>query len=299
MFELQGSQGTQDAPIEMARLLDTPPALVPEVLRGDTRLTERWVHGPLDGYMHGMKGHVVVGCPQGNEEICWRIEKRRFASHTRRTAFTLMPEGHDGYWHIAGRVIVSHVYLTQQHLQSCADTIAGGESVEMLVRVAFEDPSVAGLLEILSHEAARNSASARLFVEQAIDLLCMRLVQGHSSIEALPAALPRQGLANWQLRRVTAYMRDNLDRQIGLEELAALVNLSRFHFCTAFRRATGYTPHQWLTQVRIARARELLADPTLGITEVALAVGYETPSAFTSRFRKSVGVTPSDFRRSL
>ncbi len=230
MLELHGSQGTPDAPIEMARLLDTPPALVPEVLRGDTRLTERWVHGPLDGYMHGMKGHVVVGCPQGEEEISWRIEKRRFASRTRRTAFTLMPEGRDGYWHIGGRVVVSHVYLTQHHLQSCADTLAGGKSVELQVRVAFEDSSVAGLLEILSHEAARNSASARLFVEQAIDLLCMRLVQGHSSIRTLPAALPRQGLANGQLRRITTYMRDNLDRQIGLEELAALGEPQPFPF---------------------------------------------------------------------
>lgn len=299
MFEPEGSRGAQDPPLEMARLLDTPPALVPEVMRGDTRLTERWVHGPLDGYMHGMKGHVAVGCPQGEEEICWRIEEKRFASRTRRTAFTLMPEGHDGHWHIAGRVVVSHVYLTQQHLQSCADTVAGGRPVEMLVRVAFEDPSVASLLEILSHEAACNSASARLFVEQAIDLLCVRLVQGHSSIEALPAPAPRRGLAAWQLRRVTTCMRDNLDRQVGLEELAALVNLSRFHFCTAFRRAAGCTPHQWLTEARIGRARELLADPALSITDVALAVGYETPSAFTARFRKSVGVTPSDFRSCL
>ena len=94
-------------------------------------------------------------------------------------------------------------------------------------------------------------------------------------------------------------MRERLEQEIGLNELAALVNLSRFHFCTAFRMATGRTPHEWLTHQRIARARELLADPALRITDIALSVGYETPSAFAASFRKVAGVTPTEFRRRL
>ena len=163
---------------------------------------------------------------------------------------------------------------------------------EILVRVGFEDPTAASLLEILSRKSVQQSPSARLFVEQAIDLLCTRLVLGHSSIDALPAPTNRRGLADWQVKRVTSFMRDNLDRQIGLDDLASLVNLSRFHFCTAFRRATGRTPHQWLTTQRIGRARELLADPKIAITDIALAVGYETPSAFAASFRKVTGVKP-------
>jgi AraC family transcriptional regulator len=108
---------------------------------------------------------------------------------------------------------------------------------------------------------------------------------------------PRRGLADWQVKRVTAYMRDALDQEIGLDDLAAQVNLSRFHFCTAFRLATGYTP--WLTAQRIRCARELLANPDLPTTEIALAVGYKTSSAFTARFRKIVGMTPSEFPRRL
>jgi AraC family transcriptional regulator len=94
-------------------------------------------------------------------------------------------------------------------------------------------------------------------------------------------------------------MRDRLDQDIGLNELAALVNLSRFHFCTAFRLATGHTPHEWLTRLRMERARELLSEAEVRITEIALEVGYKTPSAFTASFRKVVGVTPSEFRRRL
>ena len=184
-------------------------------------------------------------------------------------------------------------------MQACADVVAGGKRAEILPRVAFEDPTAASLLEILSRKSVQQSPSARLFVEQAIDLLCTRLVLGHSSIGALPAPENRRGLGRWQVKRVTSFMRDNLDRQIGLDDLANLINLSRFHFCTAFRQATGHTPYQWLTMQRIGRARDLLADPKLTVTDVALAVGYETPSAFAASFRKVTGASPSHFRRQM
>jgi AraC family transcriptional regulator len=112
-------------------------------------------------------------------------------------------------------------------------------------------------------------------------------------------AAPPGGLAHWQVKRVTAHMLDHLDRDIGLNELAKLVNLSRFHFCTAFRLTIGQTPRQWLIEKRIDHARTLLADRTLSITEIALAVGYTTPSAFATSFRWRIGMTPSAFRRAL
>jgi AraC family transcriptional regulator len=94
-------------------------------------------------------------------------------------------------------------------------------------------------------------------------------------------------------------MHERLEQDISLEELSALVGLSRFHFCTAFKAATGQTPHNWLTALRMARARQLLADRSFPVTEVALAVGYQTPSAFTAAFRRLANVTPSEFRKAL
>ncbi len=297
--EPPGSRPTGAA--EMARLLDKPPALMPHPLRADIRLTRRWAHGGLRyDYMHGIAGNIAVACHSGEHPINWQVEKRRYASRTSRRAFTLIPDGHDGHWDIGGPVVVSHAYLTQERLQTCADAIAGGRRVQLLVRVAFEDPSTASLLEILSREATQGGPSTGLFMEQTIDLLCTRLVTAHSSLGALqPPAARRGGLAAWQVRKVTGYMRDNLERDIGLDDLARMVNLSRYHFCTAFRHATGKTPHQWLVTQRIGRACELLARPELAVTDIALAVGYETPSAFAAAFRKSIGSSPSQFRRQL
>jgi AraC family transcriptional regulator len=61
----------------------------------------------------------------------------------------------------------------------------------------------------------------------------------------------------------------------------------------------GRTPHAWLTEQRMTRARRFLSDPDMSISEIAVAVGYATPSAFSASFRRIVGMTPSDFRRVL
>jgi AraC family transcriptional regulator len=94
-------------------------------------------------------------------------------------------------------------------------------------------------------------------------------------------------------------MLEHLDREITLAELAALIRLSRFHFCTAFRLATGKRPYEWLTIQRIERARTLLQNSALRIIDVGLAVGYQTPSAFAAAFRRIVGDTPSNYRRQV
>ncbi len=183
-------------------------------------------------------------------------------------------------------------------MQNTAELLGGGK-VELLDRIAVDDTATAHILEMLSQPSVTNDPAARLFVEQAVDLLCTQLIRAHSSIGMLQPVEPRRGLADWQVKRVTGYMQEFIDRDIGLEELAGLVGLSQFHFCTAFRLAVGKSPHHYLTALRMTRARELLAEPTLSIIQVALAVGYQTPSAFAASFRKATNLTPSAFRRSL
>jgi AraC family transcriptional regulator len=116
----------------------------------------------------------------------------------------------------------------------------------------------------------------RLFLEQLIDLLCLQLLRAHSALGAPPPPLVQRGLAKWQVKRVTSYVLDHLGDDITLQELADEVKLSRFRFCTAFRMATGCTPYARLTALRIYRARVLVADPSLGVIDIALCLGYAT-----------------------
>jgi AraC family transcriptional regulator len=284
----------------MGQVLDRAPVLVEDVLACDTRLTRRWSHGDLHDSLPPLDTHVILTYyGTASREIVWRTEGRRVASQTRTGTITIIPNGHDGRWDISGGLEVSHVYLPDARLQAAADQLTGGKKIDMLPRVAFNDTAAARLLELLSLEPGMADPSSRLFSEQAVDLLCTQLVRGHSSYGTLTIEMPRRGLADWQVKKVTSYMRDHLEEEIGLDELADLVSLSRFHFGTAFRLATGCTPHEWLVTERIQRAQAMLRDPLLPVTEVALAVGYQTPSSFAAAFRKMLGITPTEFRRRL
>jgi len=286
--------------VTMERVLDAAPIVMEEVFAGQTRLTKRWVHGELHDNLPALNTHVLVAhYGSSTHQAVWRTQGRRLEARLRPGTMTLIPSGHDGRWDIFGSIEVSQVYLPDARLQSVAEPLTDGKNVELLGRAAIDDPAAARVMELLSREDSMADPSSRLFVEQAIDLLCTQLIRGHSSYGALPVEEPRRGLADWQVRKVTAYMRDRLDEEITLDQLAALVSLSRFHFGAAFRLATGRTPHDWLVDERIARARGLLADPRLPVTEIALSVGYQTPSSFAAAFRKVVGMTPSDFRRRL
>ncbi len=284
---------------EINKVVDRPGRLNGEALRGDTRLTQRWVHGGLHHYLPAMTGHAIMTYYGAAQEISWSRGPTRLASLTRPGSITLIPEGHDGRWDIARSLEVSHVYLSEHRLQNCAELLGRGQRIELLDRVGFDDPAAARIMEILSQPSVTADTASRLFVEQAVDLLCIQLVRAHSSIGALPQSRPPRGLADWQVKRVIGYMREFIDRDIGLEEMAALAGLSRFHFATAFRLATGMSPHHYLTQLRMVHARKLLAEPGLSMIQIALAVGYQTPSAFAASFRKATHVTPSAFRRGL
>ena len=92
------------------------------------------------------------------------------------------------------------------------------------------------------------------------------------------------------------FMHDNLHENLTLADMAAVANMSRFHFAKSFRRAIGITPHRYLVELRIAKARKLLAVGGLSIEEVAYRVGYADKSHFTAQFHKVVGTTPCRYR---
>lgn len=286
------------APDALARILGHAPPVATATFRNDTRLTRLWAHGALHDYLPAMEGHVIITYYGQPQEILWRSDGKRLLSTTRSGSVTVIPQGHEGDWDIAGPIEVSHVFLPDDRLCASAEQLGCNNGVELLPRVGFDDPVAARLMEMLGREADLHDPSARLFLEQATDLLCTQLLRSHSSHGALPAPCTRRGLSTWQVKKVTSYMSERLGAPIGLDDLAATTGLSRFHFCTAFRLATGSTPHEWLVRLRVERARQLLAVSTLSITEISFAVGYETPSSFAAAFRKLMKMTPTEFRRS-
>ncbi|MEW5420765.1 helix-turn-helix transcriptional regulator [Amorphus sp. 3PC139-8] len=111
----------------------------------------------------------------------------------------------------------------------------------------------------------------------------------------MPSAQPK--LAHWQLRRAQDFMEANALRNIRLQELAALTELSQSYFSRAFKAATGMPPYQWHMTARIRKVQELLRQNDLPLTEIALMAGFSDQAHFTRVFRRVAGTTPAAWRR--
>src|ERR671921_1263154 len=99
------------------------------------------------------------------------------------------------------------------------------------------------------------------------------------------------------LTQAREFMRHAYRRSVSLPEVAAQANLSPYHFLRIHKRAYGETPHEFLTRLRIERAKTLLARGSHNVTEACFEVGFSSLGSFSTLFAHRVGLSPSEYRR--
>src|ERR687898_3331773 len=99
------------------------------------------------------------------------------------------------------------------------------------------------------------------------------------------------------LREARDFMRHAYGRPVSLPDIAAHANLSPHHFQRVYKRAYGETPHEFLTRLRIERAKTLLARGSHNVTEACFEVGFSSLGSFSALFNQRVGLSPSEYRR--
>lgn len=116
--------------------------------------------------------------------------------------------------------------------------------------------------------------------------------------QADPVGIKPSGqLSRTQMSLLTDYIEENLANDIGLDDLASVCGLTRFHFSRAFKATFGEPPHRYLTLRRMEQAKKMLATTQLSISDVAGVCGFNGVSQFGRSFRDVVGKTPLEFRR--
>ncbi|HST49783.1 helix-turn-helix transcriptional regulator [Jatrophihabitans sp.] len=91
-------------------------------------------------------------------------------------------------------------------------------------------------------------------------------------------------------------MWDRYDEPLSLEEMADMAVFSRFYFSRFFRSITGTSPGRFLTAIRLYKAKNLLLETSMSVTDISYQVGYNSPGTFSSRFTRSVGISPARYR---
>jgi AraC family transcriptional regulator len=219
----------------------------------------------------------------------------------RRTAtpglVTIVPAGMPTEWIINPDQDALTVHLSSERLKGLLDregrTIRDLERLPL--RFAVADPLVGAALESLHRELRSPQEAGSLYVDRLADVLVLHLLRTAGG--KLPEGAEKGGLTATALSRVCELLEASAERGISLEDLAREVGMSRFHFARAFRRSTAKSPHQYLTELRIERAKQMLVHSDLPVVDVALAAGFGSQSHLTHTFRRATGLTPAAYRR--
>ncbi|WP_420995049.1 helix-turn-helix domain-containing protein [Cupriavidus sp. 30B13] len=245
----------------------------------------------------GLDHHLVCYCPSGSARL---VQMRAGAVHasviTAGTSY-IMPAGYESSWE--GDSGVSARLRIPTALVDAAAEQLGGRRSRVEIRNVFQvlDPVIERLAQTLLVEMDKKAHPVQVLIVDAISTaLAAHMLRSYNVFEAVECA-PERSLCQLEIARLTEFIEDNLDRTISLEDLASVVNVSRFHFSRLFKRSTGSTAIGFVERCRIRRAQALITDTDLPLAEIALTVGFVDQSHFTRRFHRHVGCTPAVFAR--
>ena len=284
------------ADAEMARVLGTEPLRM--ALDSSGTGIAQWRHDPLHDVVEPMSHHVVMAYDGVTQRMERRSGKSVAIGTFRRGVVIIIPEGSSSRWDIPKPVDVVQLYLPDATLKRVADEAKTAGPADLLERTAHPDLITSRLLLSAADAVEGNNALDALFRHQLTDLLATRLLAAHTGA---PTTLrpTMGGLSPKVLLRAIERLRSDSDADVSLDALASDAGLSRFHFCRAFKESTGLAPHAWLRQHRLDQAMNMLRDSDEPIVGIAAALGYASQTAFAAAFRRSIGETPSDWRRRM
>jgi AraC-like DNA-binding protein len=158
-----------------------------------------------------------------------------------------------------------------------------------------EAGAVEDLLEKMIHEQQTKPEGVDIMQKARLMIFLTSLARNWDS-QNLPASRSFRGKREL-LAKAFEYIEQNLTNELKVEQLAAAAFLSPHHFRRLFKEVSGMSPIEYINHLRISRARELLQDEKLSITQLAEWVGINDINYFSRLFRSLAGITPSEYRK--
>jgi AraC family transcriptional regulator len=169
--------------------------------------------------------------------------------------------------------------------------------IELLPQFATSDPLIYQLGVALKSALIKHDTSSRLYAETLVNTLILHLLEHYTTTRPNLRECVAGQLPQYKLQQVIDYINAYLDRDLSLQELSNLVQMSPHYFSKLFKQSTGNTPHQYVICCRIERAKYLIQQKKLSLAEIATQVGFVDQSHLHRHFKHLVGVTPKTYRK--
>lgn len=286
-----------------------PPDLIPQWIPGSRTLDSShlgWKGITLMGYQYDeqeadipeMRDYMIVVYQGGQSTMRRRAGGPWQSATVERGVVSLLTRAEQSIWHWDKPIDVRHIYLSHDTLAETAAQVFRREptSIEIDDHLGCVDTVIPQCLKVLEDEMKHGGPGQKLLVDAVRTQIAVHLLRRFARVE-LPNLNPAVFSA-LQRHRIFEFVEERLDENFGLESLASTVGLSPFHFSRRFKAEFGQTPHSFIIRKRIERAKTMLKKRNIAMKAVALDCGFSDQSHFCRTFRKMVGVTPAEYRRS-
>ena len=204
---------------------------------------------------------------------------------------------HWSAWNVIGRFAM--ISIDPKAIAQLAPDVVNPDAIELVPTFAKSKPDrlIYGLTLAIKHYLETDPHDGGFYIEHLTNAICAHLLQ-HYCTRKVSFKDYTGGLAAIELERAREYINDNLERKIELKELARELDISQYYFSHLFRKSMGVSPYRYVIQQRVVRAKELLTNTSMSISEIALACGFNSQSQMTMHFRKLTVTTPKKYRDS-
>ena len=245
---------------------------------------------------HSHSQHTLIIGMDNALKAEWSIDGQfRNLQYNKGDVF-IVPAGasHQAYWKQESEGIL--LSIEPRSVVNAAIDSVKSDRLEIVPQFATSDSQLSQIAQWLLRELYHQQIGSKLYVESLITMLEVHLLRTYSAIKPV---IPHYqgGLAKYKLDRVISFINGNLERNFKIEDLANVVEMSPYHFARMFKQSSGLTPHQYLVQQRINKAKELLRHTETTIADIGYLVGYKNASHFAKIFRQQMKVSPTAYRQ--
>lgn len=217
--------------------------------------------------------------------------------------FCLMPAGSYSAWQIGGSQEFFHIYFDDAYIKRLAlQNFDVDPRTVSLPQLTFQ--SSKSLLALINHSLLNRDWSEtnnQLLLQHSMQTLLLNVLQTIGINRVDVNRIPKAGLSPFARKQVDEYIRNNLDRQMYLEELAEVAGVSEYHFSRMFKISLADTPQNYISRLRVENLQRVLRTSNSSIrpsmAELALEYGFSSQSHMGRVFKQYTGITPGQFVR--
>ena len=246
------------------------------------------------------RDHAVAVMLAGGASLYQRRSGRSLLRTLRSGDVIVTPAGEPKRWQHAEEAVGIVLRFSPSYVARVAedDGADSARSAELRDNFGTRDPYIEEAALRLLKALESQASVERLYVESLASKVALHLTR-HYSARVTATVIVRKRpamLSQHKLTRVMEYIEAHIGDDLSLHDIATALAMSSGHFAHAFRQTVGMPPHRYVLRRRMERAKGLLRNSDLPITQIAQQIGCSSPSSFSFLFHRATGVTPRSYR---